>query len=536
MAQMRTCAKVLAGLAGAAGLAFGNPLLRGPGPIFAVPHVADGANGIARLAERDAPVSGMTPFTADCGVGSGGALYVNAEVEPYLAVNPRDPRHFIAVWQQDRWSNGSSRGLLAAYTFDAGGTWSRVALPATTCAGGEFTRASDPWVDFAADGTAYQAGLASTGAAFVPGGVNAVVVTRSSDGGATWSEPLSLIRDTGVVFNDKETLTADPRDARFVYAVWDRLQRNVSGPTYFSRTTDGGLGWEPARPIYDPGTHQQTIGNLIRVLPDGTLVNLLTHLRGDGETLAGATLEVLRSPDRGVTWSTPIEVAAYQPTGARDPTTREAIRDGTPIAQMAVAPDGALYVVWQDGRFAGAHDSIAISRSGDAGLTWSTPTRVNSRLDATAFTPQVAVAADGTIGVTYFDLRSDTPEVATLLADYWLARSSDGITWTETHLAGPFNLKAAPLAGGFFLGDYMGLASSGGAFLALHARTTGSLLDPTNVYLARVPTAIAGMAYGPLEAKAARADPEFEGRVAGALGEAMARRPGGWLGRAAQPR
>jgi hypothetical protein len=51
-----------------------------------------------------------------------------------------------------------------------------------------------------------------------------MVVNRSRDGGHGWGPPLTLIRDTGPrFFNDKNSLTADPTDARYVYAVWDRL-------------------------------------------------------------------------------------------------------------------------------------------------------------------------------------------------------------------------------------------------------------------------------------------------------------------------
>jgi hypothetical protein len=49
-----------------------------------------------------------------------------------------------------------------------------------------------------------------------------------------------------------------------------RLGAPYFGATWFSRTTDGGQTWEPARPIFDPGGNSQTIGNQIVVLPDGT--------------------------------------------------------------------------------------------------------------------------------------------------------------------------------------------------------------------------------------------------------------------------
>lgn len=499
-------AVALAALGACCGAFAQNPLARGA-TAFPLPHTG---NGIARLGLDDIAVSAASPFANDCGIAFG-TLYRGAEVEPSLAVNPRDSRHWIAAWQQDRWSNGSSRGIVAAVTFDAGSTWTRVAPRYTVCSGGTYERASDPWIDFAPDGTAWLSALVTTGTSFTAKSINAIVVSRSSDGGMTWSEPYEIIRDSGATFfNDKETITADPFDARFVYAAWDRLQGSTRGPAYFSRTTDGGATWETPRPIYDPGSGQQTIGNLIRVLPDGTLVDLLTHIAAgaDDEDKAApedATLEVLRSTDRGLTWSEPIRVAAYRPAGVLDPFTRAPVRDGTPIAALAVSPEGALYVAWQDARMSPdpERDDILLSRSADGGFTWSQPVRVNGAPGKSAFAPQVNVAADGTIGVTYFDLRSDTVDAGSLLADYWIARSHDGLTWIESHVAGPFDLLAAPFAGGYFLGDYMGLASVAGDFLALHARTTGKPGDPTDIYLARIPGTTPGTAYRADTAKAA---------------------------------
>jgi hypothetical protein len=51
--------------------------------------------------------SGPSPF-AGCTVGGapGSVLYPNAEEEPWVDVNPTNPNNLIAVWQQDRWSDG----------------------------------------------------------------------------------------------------------------------------------------------------------------------------------------------------------------------------------------------------------------------------------------------------------------------------------------------------------------------------------------------------------------------------------------------
>ena len=135
-------------------------------------------------------VSGPSPFAANCAESSTG-VFANAEVEPYIASNPANPNNLIAVWQQDRWSDGSSQGLATGYSFDGGLTWINTTVPFSICAGGnadnggDYTRASDPWVTFSPNGTAYQMALTTSGRSFAVGGKNAMLVSRSSDGGRT---------------------------------------------------------------------------------------------------------------------------------------------------------------------------------------------------------------------------------------------------------------------------------------------------------------------------------------------------------------
>lgn len=420
--------------------------------------------------------SGRSPFAAGCeGVVAGGTAYVNSEVEPYLAVNPVDPDNMIAVWQQDRWSNGGARGLGGAYSLDGGGTWTRIGVPFSRCSGGDagnggdWERATDPWVTFAPDGTAHWMALAFNN---VRNGDNAMLASRSTDGGRTWSTPASLRRDGAASFNDKNSITADATDARFVYAVWDRLTGN-NGPTWFARTSDGGLTWEPAREIYDPGADSQTINNQIVVLPDGTLVLHFTELANVGA--ANLRLRIMRSTDKGATWSAPITVAALQTVGTVDPESGFGIRDGSILGAIAVGRNGVLALAWQDARFSGSHDGVAFARSTDGGLTWSAPVRVNGDASVPAFLPAVAIRDDGTVGVTYYDLRAETAGPGTLPTLFWLATSGDGTAWTERTIAGPFDYATAPLAGGrLFLGDYTALVPVGTSFVALFGQTTAS--------------------------------------------------------------
>jgi Neuraminidase (sialidase) len=255
-------------------------------------------------------------------VAADGTLYVNAEVEPYVTVDPQNTNHIVGVWQQDRWSTGGARGLMAGASFDGGKTWTNTPLAFSRCAGGtaanggNYSRASDPWVSYGPNGIVYASSISFDGGIQAPGSDSAVLASRSIDGGKTWSAPATLILDGSTFFNDKESITADPRLPNFAYAVWDRLPPQGGGPATFARTTDGGTTWQPARTIYDPGPNSQTLGNEIVVLPNGTLVDLFTRIDSPTGMPQTATAMIVRSIDQGTTWSGPITVAERLAVGA----------------------------------------------------------------------------------------------------------------------------------------------------------------------------------------------------------------------------
>jgi len=453
--------------------------------------VAMCAPGAAK-SDTTARVTAFSPLATGCdGVAATGILHRGAEVEPMVARDPGNPDHFIGVWQQDRWSDGGAPASLAGVSFDGGRTWSYGRAAFSRCTGGgaanggDYPRASDPWVAIAPDGAAYQIVIAFGGALFQPNSFGAVLVSRSSDGGRTWGPATTLKSDGSDAFNDKESITADPTDASLVYATWDRGVGGETGPsmTWFARTTTAGAGWEAARQIYDPGGNNSTLNNQVAVLPDGTLVLFFSEFDtvGDATTVQ---LRLMRSQDKGTTWSVPTTIAQAQARGARVPETGTPIRDGANLGSIAAGKNGSLVVAWQDARFSGgARDGIAFSRSIDGGATWSAPVQINAAPGVQAILPSVTLRDDGLIGVTYYDFRNHAPGAPTLATDYWLATSVDGVAWSEKHVAGPFDFTAAPFAEGLFLGDYQALSFSGSTFLSFYAATNGFLAnDPTDIF------------------------------------------------------
>jgi hypothetical protein len=442
--------------------------------------------------------SGPSPY-ASCTVGLDpgsppGTNYVNAETEPFVAVNPTNPANVIGVSQQDRWSNGGSRGLSTFVSFNGGGTWAEPPAPKfSKCAGAtgtDYDRSSDPWVSFGPDGTAYQISLSVNAAQ----NVSAILTSTSTDGGLTWSDPVTVQRDTsGFNFNDKESITADPLHAGTAYAVWDRSRfpsdsPNVNaghsfafrGDPMFSKTTDGGATWSTPTRITPLNQNMFTIGNQIVVEPDGTLIDVFHFGKGSGRDAPNASFTgVSRSTDGGATWSKrPIVVSNNPVADDVDPDNGTPLRTGADIGgglpDIAVdAQSGALYVVWEDSRFGVTHNDIVMSKSTNDGRTWSSPRKVNQTpVPVEAFTPMVDALPGGAVAVTYYDIRNNTP-VPGLDTDAFVAVSRDGGTsWEESRITPTsFDDENAPIARGYFLGDYQGLSNDGTTFKSFFVQT-----------------------------------------------------------------
>lgn len=412
-------------------------------------------------------------------------VFPGAEVEPWIASTGSGS--YIGAFQQDRWSDGGSNGLTIA-VFN-GSSWQlattqpkfSICEGATPGSPGYRQRATDPWVSVSSNGTAYAISdsFDATGAGF--GGPSTILISKSTDGGYNWGDPVSVELDSGAgVLNDKESITADPNNSDNAYAVWDKLINPsltasfdafnhtfaYKGPSMFARTLDGGKTWSQGTEIFDPGEFNQTIGNQIVVQPDGSLVDLfdlINNEHGPRGHKASTTFQVavITSHDHGTTWSAPVIVANIVDTQILTLDGKQ-IRTGDILPEFAGnSTNGNLYVAWQTAA------AIAFSQSTDGGNSWSAPVTVSKSSPAQAFTPSVTVGADGSVAVSYYDLRNATAG-SPGFTDTWLDTCSsactNGANWSEVQLdtTGGFDMRTAPLTtSGYFTGDYESIAAFG---------------------------------------------------------------------------
>jgi Neuraminidase (sialidase) len=318
----------------------------------------------------------------------------------------------------------------------------------------------------------------------------------------TWTAPVDVTRQddpAGQVFLDKQSITADPYHAGRAWVTW--IQGNLPGENIsfaklshafsyrgtpmISRTTDGGQTWSAPQAMTNANIYAQ--GNQIAVLPDGTLLDsqaILYKGAGIQPNLNGTYMAVMRSTDAGAHWSSPTVVAPLGTVG--ETADGQPLRVGDYLPDLAVDPaTAAVYLTWADG-LGGTTNKIVISRSDDGGRHWTTPTVVSHHNSAQSFNHAVTVTNDGELAVLYYDdYRNDSkPGIPT---DVYLRHSSDrGATWSAPQRLASFDLANAPIARGYFVGDYQGLAPIGARGLLAFFGVTGSTQGSANVLSIRL--------------------------------------------------
>ena len=217
--------------------------------------------------------------------------------EPAVAVNPRNPQQVVAVFQDN---------AQAAYSNDAGTTWQPAdgVAPNNYRVSGDVSVAFDNeghaficYIAFDKLGSFNYWGHGATR--------NGIFVRRSLDGGKTWDKDHSPVAeqrsDPGIPFEDKPYIVADNSKSKFagnLYIGWTRW-RLTDSQMVISRSTDDGKTWSqpveidahPGLPRDDNGAAEGFDGV---VASDGTLYAIWSQ---DNEIM------LVTSKDGGKTFS-----------------------------------------------------------------------------------------------------------------------------------------------------------------------------------------------------------------------------------------
>jgi hypothetical protein len=395
---------------------------------------------------------------------------LGAHNSPTVVQNPRDPSNLVVVNRVDR----PDFGCAVHTSSDGGRTFEPSALPVP-----EGEKCFAPDAAFGSDGYLHVVFVTLEGFANVPA---AVWLTRSSDGGLTF-EPARRVLGP---LSFQVRIAVAPDDPKRLYLTWlaagDVAILAFPEPGYplmLSRSGDGGLTWsEPVRlsapdrqRVVAPAPLALSSGEVVVAyldLGDDRLDYHGGHQGADGPPYHGTwQLVVARSTDAGRSFTQTIAEDALVPSERFIPFL-------PPFPAIAAGVGDDLYVAFHDGRTGDADVYLWSSR--DRGVTFEEPVRVNDtpmRDGSTQRLPKVAVASDGRVDVVYYDQRAhpgaDLTEVS-------LQQSFDGGRSFGRRLAVSDRAFPARVGPGLEdaipdLGSRIGLLSSPGRVLVAWADT-----------------------------------------------------------------
>jgi hypothetical protein len=397
----------------------------------------------------------------------GGNVQVNDPSNDYVQIFPRF-RPFVRATQSEVSAAASGRNIVVTFndstgihvspvtgglivdrvrlssfsaSKDGGQTWTTGSMPP---AAGATQTYGDPSVGVDRHGVFYFAQLGATA-----GDTNgAIVVNKSTDGGATWSDGAVVQADDE---SDKEWLAIGPdpvvKSRDNIYVTWTSFQSSGC-QLRFGRSIDGGVTWA-ARTIYAPTAdpnpaHPQnclTFSNPVVDQMTGTLYVPFLHfsnsdqdfiqmmISGDaGDTFHFATFNIAGAPDVTLFPVTqPGELTSCSTNNFRL-TIHGSLNAGPgqfgvpryvsasrmTLQPAAAARNGVVYLAWSNSTSlvygAGTGSNVQFIRSDDGGSTWSAPVVANPAVSADKHhvLPSLAIDSDpNDVHISYYTQHLD---------------------------------------------------------------------------------------------------------------------------------
>ena len=357
--------------------------------------------------------------------------------EIQLAVNPNNPNQIVAAANTWDTIGGTCAGGIQAvfYSSDGGATWGYTCPPSASgysgmsCSGTVF--GSDPAVYWNDNNEVFLNHMLlcaiGTQTRF------AMVVARSTNGGASWS-------GQGVIKNSWGTTAVEDKNFYVIdnhptspfygrhYTCWDR--NNNEKMAY---STNSGATWTEVDLPTPPGGGFDLGCDL--AVEDGGTVHVVWDTLTCGASCSNERMFYTRSTNGGVSWSSPVLVRDFNLVGFSSNSNPDA-QDNRGIGPFGAidvdnsggACDGTLYATFADLATSGSSVNTAdvyVARSTNGGASWSAPVKVNDDglANSIQFHPFLVVdPSNGQVVVAWHDARNDTGNDA---VDFFAARSTD---------------------------------------------------------------------------------------------------------------
>ncbi len=222
---------------------------------------------------------------------------------------------------------------------------------------------------------------------------------------------------------DKQWITIDtnPRSAFYntIYAMWAVFDGINSKPfVSTAKANADGTHSDWSTPLQLPTVNNTASDTYLlpHVAPNGTVYTSVTNFPGKhGFCCISVSTDV--STDGGLTWtglataiqniSVPSFVGGYANT-----TFTDGIDNTFAVGQTLVNGHYPLYIAYN--KRGPAVANVLITASFDGGMTWTPSIQVNDNTSAVdEFQPNLAVAADGTVSVNFYDRRLACPAAGT---------------------------------------------------------------------------------------------------------------------------
>jgi uncharacterized repeat protein (TIGR01451 family) len=408
------------------------------------------------------------------------------QAESFVNVNPTNTNNLVATS-----NNPGTASIFRAYSTDAGATWTRgtIATGVACC-----------------DGQAAWDTFGNLFLVYINNGLNQINVILSTDGGVTFSAPLTV--GTGSI--DQPSIAVGNG------SVW--VDWNQSGSMVARGAPVTGLG------VFGPFNAQQAIpsatgsfgGIAVGPGPNGgkVIVTYQSPTGGQGPATIFANVDADGLGAGG--FGARVTVSATN-VGGFDFIPAQSERSIDAEAGVVWDATGGpfnnrIYLVYTDETVNENNDTDILMRTSiDDGATWSAPVRVND--DATTnsqFLPYVALdSTTGTVGVGFHDCRNDNgvpgPGGTNMIpnddAEYFGTFSTDGgATWAPNQrLSGGFS-NATASGNGIDYGDYVGLSALAGKLYTMWADNANcdgtnpnGTLSAFDLYTNTIPTIIADL-------------------------------------------